>query len=38
MPMAAQDIIRLIKDGIPGAEVEIEDMVISPESPALSVC
>ena len=27
MPMAAQDIIRLIKEGIPGAEVEIEDMV-----------
>ena len=26
MPMAAQDIIRLIKEGIPGAEVEIEDM------------
>ena len=27
MPMAAQDIIRLIQEGIPGAEVEIEDMV-----------
>lgn len=26
MPMAAQDIVRLIKEGIPGAEVEIEDM------------
>ena len=27
MAMAAQDIIRLIQEGIPGAEVEIEDMV-----------
>ena len=27
MPMAAQDIVRLIQEGIPGAEVEIEDMV-----------
>ena len=26
MPMEAQDIIRLIKDGIPGAEVEIQDL------------
>jgi stress-induced morphogen len=26
MPMAAQDIARLIKEGIPGAEVEIEDL------------
>ena len=27
MPMAAADIVRLIKEGIPGAEVEIEDLV-----------
>jgi len=27
MPMAAEDIIRLIKEGIPGAEVEMQDMV-----------
>ena len=26
MPMAADDIIRLIKEGIPGAEVEIQDL------------
>jgi stress-induced morphogen len=26
MPMQAEDIIRLIKDGIPGAEVEIQDL------------
>ena len=26
MPMAAEDIIRLIKEGIPGAEVEIQDL------------
>ena len=26
MPMAAQDIVRLIKEGIHGAEVEIEDL------------
>ena len=26
MPMAAEDIIRLIKQGIPEAEVEIEDL------------
>ncbi len=26
MPMAAQDIIRLIQEGIPGAQVEIEDL------------
>ena len=26
MPMAAQDIVRLIKEGIPDAEVEIEDL------------
>ena len=26
MPMAVEEIIRLIKDGIPGAEVEIEDL------------
>ena len=26
MPMQADDIIRLIKDGIPGAEVEIQDL------------
>jgi len=26
MPMAAQDIVRLIQDGIPGAQVEIEDL------------
>jgi len=26
MPMAAEDIIRLIKEGIPGAEVQIEDL------------
>ncbi len=26
MPMAAEDIIRLIKEGIPGAEVELQDM------------
>lgn len=27
MPMQAEDIVRLIKEGIPDAEVEIEDMV-----------
>jgi len=27
MPMAAEDIVRLIKEGIPNAEVEIEDLV-----------
>ena len=26
MPMAAEDIVRLIKEGIPGAEVRIEDL------------
>jgi stress-induced morphogen len=26
MPMAAQDIVRLIQEGIPGAQVEIEDL------------
>ena len=26
MPMQAADIVRLIQDGIPGAEVEIEDL------------
>jgi stress-induced morphogen len=26
MPMAADDIVRLIKEGIPGAEVAIEDL------------
>ena len=26
MPMAADDIIRLIKEGIPNAEVEIQDL------------
>ena len=26
MPMPAEDIIRLIKEGIPGAEVEIQDL------------
>ena len=26
MPMQADDIIRLIKEGIPGAEVEIQDL------------
>ena len=26
MPMVADDIIRLIKDGIPDAEVEIQDL------------
>ncbi len=26
MPMAADDIIRLIKEGIPDAEVEIQDL------------
>ena len=26
MAMAAEDIVRLIKQGIPGAEVEIEDL------------
>ena len=26
MPMVADDIIRLIKEGIPGAEVEIQDL------------
>jgi stress-induced morphogen len=26
MPMAPQDIVRLIQDGIPGAQVEIEDL------------
>ena len=26
MPMAAEDIIRLIQEGIPGAEVELQDM------------
>ncbi|WP_395708869.1 BolA/IbaG family iron-sulfur metabolism protein [Reyranella sp.] len=26
MPMAAQDIVRLIQEGIPGARVEIEDL------------
>ena len=26
MPMAADDIVRLIKDGIPSAEVEIQDL------------
>jgi stress-induced morphogen len=27
MPMAADEIIRLIKEGIPGAEVEMQDLV-----------
>ena len=27
MPMAAEEIVRLIKQGIPDAEVEIQDMV-----------
>ena len=26
MPMAATDIVRLIKEGIPGAEVEMQDL------------
>ena len=26
MPMPAEDIIRLIKEGIPGADVEIQDL------------
>ena len=26
MPMAAAEIIQLIKDGIPGAEVEMQDL------------
>ena len=26
MPMAAQDIVHLIQEGIPGAQVEIEDL------------
>ena len=26
MPMAANDIVRLIKEGIPGAEVEMQDL------------
>jgi stress-induced morphogen len=26
MPMAAEDIVQLIKQGIPGAEVEIQDL------------
>jgi stress-induced morphogen len=26
MPMQANDIVRLIQEGIPGAEVEIEDL------------
>ncbi|MGD9884387.1 MAG: BolA/IbaG family iron-sulfur metabolism protein [Reyranella sp.] len=26
MPMAAQDIVRLIQEGIPGAQVEIQDL------------
>jgi stress-induced morphogen len=26
MPMAANDIVRLIKEGIPGAEVEMRDL------------
>ena len=26
MPMAAEDIVALIKQGIPGAEVEIQDL------------
>jgi stress-induced morphogen len=26
MPMAAQDIVRLIQEGIPGAQVEVEDL------------
>ena len=27
MPMAAEDIVRLIKSGIPDAQVEMEDLV-----------
>jgi len=27
MPMAADDIVRLIKEGIPDADVEIQDLV-----------
>jgi len=27
MPMAAEDIIRLIKEGLPGADVQIRDLV-----------
>ena len=26
MPMPAEDIVRLIKEGIPGAEVEMQDL------------
>ena len=26
MPMAANDIVRLIKEGVPGAEVEMQDL------------
>ena len=27
MPMQADDIVRLIQEGIPGAEVEIQDLL-----------
>ena len=38
MPMAAQDIIRLIQEGIPGAEVEIQDLAGDGDHYAATEC